>query len=404
MDREYKEIMGRLQFSDEAKERLANAVAQGVRDVGARSGAQAGAQVGAVRTWRDDCAGSRAEPAGSRADGAMPAQVDADRSPRRTGLRAVSTRWRVAAAAAAVVIAIGAGSAAYASGALVSVGAAFDDVFGGPPAKTEVAGAIGKPIGASASSNGITVSADAVIGDRNGYVLVYSVSRDDGAPFEGVEVLENGLLTLGFGEGGTAVDGALGGNGSSYFYDADPSDNAVQYVEQMTVESLGGSIAGRTARASFKDLVVYNDQGREVVATGEWRLKFEMAFEDTSVDLASGQSLQLDGMKATVDALSISPIALYVDYTVDRQMNWENQESGRMSETNARELARFLTLEVSIVLKDGTVIEVKDGGGGNANPSRDGQTRCIKNIMFENIVDLDQVAFVEVSGARVEMP
>ena len=69
MNREYKEIMGRLQFSDEAKERLANAVAQGVRDVGARSGAQAGAQVGAVRTWRDDCAGSRAEPAGSRADG-----------------------------------------------------------------------------------------------------------------------------------------------------------------------------------------------------------------------------------------------------------------------------------------------------------------------------------------------
>ena len=90
MNREYKEIMGRLQFSDEAKERLANAVAQGVRDVGARSGAQ----VGAVRTWRDDCAGSRAEPAGSRADGAMPAQVDADRSPRRTGLRAVSTRCR----------------------------------------------------------------------------------------------------------------------------------------------------------------------------------------------------------------------------------------------------------------------------------------------------------------------
>lgn len=385
--------MGRLQFSDEAKERLANAVAQGVRDVDAQSDAQSGG----ARARHAEIAG---QPAGYPAA----PQVAVGRAPRRTGARSSSARWRVAAVAAAVVIAISAGGAAYASGALMSVGAVFDDVFGGPPAKTEVAGAIGKPIGASASSNGITVSADAVIGDRNGYVLVYSISRDDGAPFEGVETLENGLLTLGFGEGDTAVDGALGGNGASYFYDADPSDNAVQYVEQMTAESLGGSIAGRTARASFKDLVVYSDRGREVIATGEWRLKFEMAFEDTSVDLATGQSLQLDGMEATVGALSISPIALHVDYTVDRQMNWEDQESGRMSEANARELHRFLTLEVSIVLKDGTVIEVTDDGGGNTDSSHDGQTRCVKNIMFRNIVDLDQVAFVEVSGARVEMP
>lgn len=66
----------------------------------------------------------------------------------------------------------------------MSVAAVFDGVFGGPPAKTEVADAIGRPIGAVSNSNGITITADAVIGDRNGYVLVYSVSRDNGMAFE----------------------------------------------------------------------------------------------------------------------------------------------------------------------------------------------------------------------------
>lgn len=55
-----------------------------------------------------------------------------------------------------------------------------------------------------------------------------------------MEPLENGLLPIGFAESDAAVNDELGGYGGSYFYDADPADNALQYVEQMTVESLGG--------------------------------------------------------------------------------------------------------------------------------------------------------------------
>lgn len=136
-----------------------------------------------------------------------------------------------------------------------------------------------------------------------------------------MEPLENGLLPIGFAESDAAVNDELGGYGGSYFYDADPADNALQYVEQMTVESLGGIVAGRTARASFKDLVVYGEQDRRVIARGDWRLKFEMAFEDAAIDLAAGQSMRLGSKEATVDVLSASPIALYVEYTVDGLMN-----------------------------------------------------------------------------------
>ena len=46
-----------------------------------------------------------------------------------------------------------------------------------------------------------------------------------------------------------------------------------------------------------------------------------MAFEDAAIDLAAGQSIRLGPKETTVDVLSASPIALYVEYTVDGLMN-----------------------------------------------------------------------------------
>ena len=120
------------------------------------------------------------------------------------------------------------------------------------------------------------------------------------------------------------------GGGSGHFYDADPSDNAIQYVEQMSVTSIGGSIIGHTARASFQNLYRYGDGGREAVAEGTWDMKFVVDYEDTSVDLPAGQPFELNGMGATLDSASISPIALTLEYTADGAMDWLEQGSGRL--------------------------------------------------------------------------
>ncbi len=179
MDREYNEAMDDLRFSPAAKERMAARLAA------------AQEQARAARPQPD---------------------VYAARGGKR--------RWRFAAAAAAtLVLAVGLAGGAYASGALMGVGNVMDDLFGGPPAQTEVVGKIGRPLGASATSNGVTVTAEAIIGDRANYTIVFSVAKDDGTPFEGVEALDNGTLPLGFGEGaGVHVDGVTTGGGSSHFY------------------------------------------------------------------------------------------------------------------------------------------------------------------------------------------
>ena len=56
----------------------------------------------------------------------------------------------------------------------------FSPIFGGAVAQTEIIDKIGHPIGASDSDNGITISADAIMGDQYNAVIVYTISRDDG--------------------------------------------------------------------------------------------------------------------------------------------------------------------------------------------------------------------------------
>lgn len=157
---------------------------------------------------------------------------------------------------AAVVSLFGMGTFAYVSGALVSVSDAVAGIFGAGPAPTEVVDKVGHPIGAAQSCNGVTVSADAVIADRQNYAIVYSISRDDGTAFEGLEANEYGCLNV-LNEGQSTDiaglyspfdGGGQGAYGGSYFYDADPADNAIQLVEQMSMQT-GPSKRSRAKRS-----------------------------------------------------------------------------------------------------------------------------------------------------------
>ena len=88
-------------------------------------------------------------------------------------------RFAAVGVAAALALSLG---VAGATGALGSAGDAFAGLFGGGPAETEIIDRIGYPIGASATSNGVTITADAIMGDTYSYAIVYSIRRDDGSP------------------------------------------------------------------------------------------------------------------------------------------------------------------------------------------------------------------------------
>ena len=103
--------------------------------------------------------------------------AEAARQPIRKARRPFG-KIAVLAACLAVVLAVGAG----ASGVLKSAAESFGAIFGSGAAQTEVIDKIGHPIGASDTDNGVTVTADAIIGDAYNAAIIYTIRRDDGTP------------------------------------------------------------------------------------------------------------------------------------------------------------------------------------------------------------------------------
>ena len=308
---------------------------------------------------------------------------------------------RVAAVgvAAALVLGIGAG----ASGVFKTAGEAFSGVFG-PTADTEIIDQIGRPIGASDTDNGVTVTADAIIGDKYHYAITYSIVRDDGEAFDIdlSKTVGDGLLPLNFAEEDTTLMGYFGGtHGGSYFYDADPNDPSIQYVE--TREISDGDVHGHTVQAKFSDLYVFDeDMNRTVIAEGDWSFKFNLDFEDTSINLPAGQTFDLNGMTATIDQITLSPLALRVDYTVDSEVQWdENAQSGKQSDHDSAQMQKYFDdVQISINKADGTSLDMSYAGG-SIKP-QGGKTVCQKGDIFSEIIPLENI--VSLTIGSVEIP
>lgn len=382
MSTAYRQAFDRLALSEESKERLAATLAEAIDE---REAARAQGADGRAQTN-----GAHAAPAA------------------RTGRpRLFKKRWHFAAAAglAGVLVAGGAGTAA-AGGGLITVQGLIDDVFNGAPAATEVVDAIGRPIGAAASSNGVTITADAVVGDRWNYVVVFSISRDDGLPFD-VQPSTGaaaGTLPLVFSGASTMhIDGVSGTAGGVYFYDADTSDNAIQMVQSLSSSTRNDAgVIGSTARVHLEGLCALDEESGELrpIAEGTWDLKFAMNYEDTTIDLPAGFEVDYNGLTAEVQAIALSPIGITVDYTAHDVMDWQDQGDGTMSDHNAAEMDRILNLPVLITLADGTVIDATDGSS-SSHDNGNGTTSVHKGSVFETLANPDDVTSVTVGGREV---
>lgn len=300
-------------------------------------------------------------------------------------------RMAVIAACVAVVLAVGASAA----GVLPAPTGVFAPLFGGSIAQTEVIDKIGHPIGASDTDNGITISADAIMGDAHNAVIVYTISRDDGQRFlpEG-RTLDNTMLTIGGFGGSSWVKG--GSHGSAYFVDQDPEDNAIQMVETV---SSNVSLTHGTATAEFEDLRYWNSGAErdEALYDGHWKFRFDVDFEDCSVRLGDGETFTQDGVTFTIDEISVSPIAVQAAYTADAQVQWSDAPSGRQDPEDARQAQRYLeNVEILLYKTDGTVLDLS-GSGGSISP-KDGVSACTKGQVLDEIIPLEDLEMISVGG------
>ena len=377
MENEYKQAMSKLAFSEEAKKRIAEGVKQqmpGVAQAEGSARSEGAAQATAVRGGAS--ARTHAAPRG---------------------------RWRVAAVAAAIaVVVMGFGATAYATGVLKNIGDVFGSLLGIAPAQTEVINSIGRPVGASATSNGVTVTVDAILGDRSSLMVVYSIAKDDGSAFD-VELSEStGTYPLGFDLPSTFIPGIQSRGGSAGFYDADPDDNVIQYFESVTHN--GEDIIGKTAHVSLKNLFEHSSASQEqrMVAEGTWNFTYVINYEDLTMDIPADKTIALNGKETQVSEISLSPIALHVTYEMPGKMvAGLKGESGQTTDEDQRHLNQYLEFPMVITFADGTSLDVSNSSAS----SKDGDSSTVitRNTIFERIIDLDQVVSLAIGNEVIPL-
>lgn len=299
-------------------------------------------------------------------------------------------RMVLVAAALTAVLVVGAG----ATGVLKDAVEVFSPLLGGSVAQTEVIDKIGRPIGAGDTDKGVTITADAIIGDQYNACIVYTISRDDGTPLLPEDIGSHQLLVGG--TGGTDLNVRGGTHGSAWFVDEVPGDDTIQYVETISADS---PLTHTTAKAEFDGLYwLDEDQGKRVpIVEGHWKFRFDVDYEDASVSLGGGKTFEQDGMTFAITDVLVSPVAVRVEYEVDSEVNWSNAPSGRVSDADQRAQQRYFeNVEVLLTKSDGTVMDLSSSGG-SIRPEN-GKTHCVKGEVLEQVIPIEEMESLSVGG------
>lgn len=368
---DYRHALEHISFTDNAKQHMANSIAQSVASSDAA-------------TAQSNFNGTRRKP--------------------RIARHPVRTVARIAAVTAVLAIVIGGAGTAMATGVLPLPSDMLSDIFDGPASQTEIIDRIGRPVGASRSNNGVTVTADAIMGDKDMVTIAYTLTFDDPAALKKLsEPGENGTIA-GSVDGNVYVDGEHGGQGQSWLIDKNPNDSSIQYFAQFSVESPG--LMGRTVRTHINSLVVPR-AGKELpeykkILTGPWDLKFQLNYEDTSVTIPAPKSVNFNGTKATIQEATVSCVGVSVRYNIDRSIEHDNN-SGKMSQNMEESMDAVGNIPLIVTFKDGHVEDATSYSGYFANKLDNGTTDVHKTWPFSQVCDTDKIASVQIGDTVIPM-
>ena len=303
--------------------------------------------------------------------------------------RRVSHKKRIHVLIAAVIAA--ALCAACASGVLRSASEVFANLFGASQEQASLLEQLGTPLGVSCSRDGLTITADAILADDDTYAILYSIQQEDGSPLRSdgrAESVSFREYTVQWPQQTQRVSSALRP------HDEDASDQTVQYLEicQMAQPLRAGRMTAVFRGASIDEVQADGTIRTVPLGDGPWELSFDFTPKASSIDLPTGQQFQVDGLDCTLTRVSLSPLSLHVEYTVD---------AAEVPDENA-----FLqALPVSLTKTDGTVSCVqKDAVSGLRSSSDGDQMQGRKDLVFSEITPMDSVKSITIGDLTVEMP
>lgn len=321
----------------------------------------------------------------ARSDAAAQAEAALGGAPARRRRR---PPLKLAACLAAVLALLGTAGAELADGAVSNL---LAPLYGG--AQTEIVDSIGHPVGASATVNGYTLTADAVIGDRHNIAVVFTLTRDDGQPipkgltFDGWE--SNAFELSPFGSGG-------GGNGSTQ---RDPEHpDRMQFTYQWT---LSGPILLRNFQLTARNLGVYDEQAEtfQVLEEGEWNLSFTLRYRDATVSVPVDNLTVTgpEGNEYEIKKLELSPVGLHIDAVAP------NTFFGLGPDDPPDPFASVMPgFRVLVRLADGTEVDANRNCNMNGGGSMNAPTvKATFDSFFDSPIPFEEIEAVVICGTEI---
>ena len=280
-----------------------------------------------------------------------------------------------------------------AAGLLSPVSDVFAKVFHFASDDKKMAEKMGKPLGESVVSNGIRVTADAVIADPYAYAVVFSIEREDGKPLGDGKKLASDAWDF----DGTDLkvidqNDDNGMWGDFYSYDETPEDPAIQYV---MIAYYDHEIKAKNNNISVQLSDLYHFDAKEgcvkdYTVKGNWNM--ELSFPESSDELVAkgaAKALELDGNTFTIEDISVTPISYHFTFSI-------NADSGLSIEDGAKLLDNCV---MELELKDGKKIAMGDGGSAVRAGGR--RFQFVYGDTFESLVHLEDIKAIHLEDLEI---
>lgn len=233
----------------------------------------------------------------------------------------------------------------------------------------------------TATDAGWTLAMQGAFGDSNTAHIIFDMIAPEGTVLDGEAYrFERPIVRL---------DGAAGYSCDT-LADDDKTDNRVTFALQLNTEK---NLSGSTISLDMRNLQEVSNEPK-TIAAGEWKTELKLDYQDNSVALPAGQSIELAGESVKIDKLRVSPIGVTAEMTGDLFAKLDEDPD---SDTPSA----MLTLHFA----DGSTLRYDPSGdtqddfreAGSSLSSRNGG-EFVQTVTFSRLIDLDTLQSVEVAG------
>lgn len=220
--------------------------------------------------------------------------------------------------------------------ALKTASEAFAPVFGNSTSQKAVIEKIGTQIGASATDNGVTITADAVIGDDHQAWIMYTLSWDNSANIHLPEGIPQSPEEYSTEIPNTVLQFEQPVMSYQSFFDSNPNDNTIEFMEIIDIRDTSTETLDiHSLTRDFQNLQFSNTdeygfplgnnadkdtESWQTIVNGHWKLEFDASYESAavSIPIKGNESFERNGYTCEITSLTVSPISAFVEYTYTR--------------------------------------------------------------------------------------